>query len=130
MTHPKPDNAPTPAGPVLSALETGWLGEILSKNKEFMDEVPESLGGTGVVIKELRGLLVQRDKRVEELEVRLGEVSKVCARSLITSKNRQVALLDIQRLSTGWKYSNEGNHLLRINDVASAALDDAMKEPG
>lgn len=70
MTHPKPDNAPTSTGPVLSALEAGWLGEILRKNKEFMDEVPESLGGTGLVIKELRALLVQRDKRVEELEAR------------------------------------------------------------
>lgn len=153
MTHPKPDNAPfpvqefndavdkatlfakdlhdnapTPTGPVLSAEQ------IAARYK--LAELCKGIGGESDRVlplldshEALRDLLAQRDKRVEELQVRLGQVSEVCARSLIVSKNRQVALQDIQRLSTGWKYGNEGNHLLRINDVASAAIDAAMKEP-
>lgn len=110
----KPDNAPTPTGPVLSALETGWLGEILSKNKEFMDEVPESLGGTGVVIKELRGLLAQRDKRVEGLQRKARALDLL----LENPAHRRLA-------STALELSESGNVWLNI----SAAIDAAMKEP-
>lgn len=119
MTHPKPDNAPAPTGPVLSAeqiakdLIATWLSPFYGHGG-IRD-------GIILAINNERDILAQRDKRVEELDKdreRLDWLEKNHGDMECCERTPGV----IQ-----WEVDSHDGHY-EIGDSIRAAIDAAMKE--